>query len=402
MNKKGQIISWCLYDFANSSYSAVVAAVVFPVYFSKEIAHTQPQADLWWGWAISLSMALVAVSSPFVGGISDYSGRRKTLLIFYTIVAVTATTLLFLPQKGMVFLAFVLIIVANFATEGAFVFYNAYLRDIADKEHQGRVSGWGFGLGCMGSVVSLLVAIMLIRQGNTTLVWPFVGVFFLVFSLPAFFVLPPQKTGESLRRGAMKGVQVIISTLKEALTASKTRRFLFSYFLYKDALNTIIVFSSLYASSTLSFGTEELILLYLIIQVMASMGAIAFSVPTDKWGAWSVVMLSIIVWILLSIWTYFLKDKETFWIVASIGGFFLGTIQSASRALFCRFIPQGKDGEYFGIYALAGKSSSVIGPALFGLISSLTGNQRNGILFVTLMFFLGAIMMIGVRDEKEV
>jgi UMF1 family MFS transporter len=402
MNKKWQIISWCLYDFANSSYSAVVAAVIFPVYFSKEIAHTQPQADLWWGWAISLSMVLVAVSSPIMGGISDYSGRRKTLLIIYTLVAVTATSLLFIPRKGMIFLAFILIIVANFATEGAFVFYNAYLRDIADKEYQGRVSGWGFGLGYVGSVVSLLVAIMLIRQGNTALVWPFVGVFFLTFSLPAFFVLLPQKTHESLRRGAIKGVQVIISTLKEALTASKTRRFLFSYFLYKDAINTIIVFSSLYASSTLSFGTEELILLYLIIQVMASMGSIAFSVPTDKWGAWNVVMLSIIIWILLSTWTYFLKDKETFWIVASVGGFFLGTIQSASRTLFCRFIPQGKDGEYFGIYALAGKSSSVIGPALFGLISSLTGNQRNGILFVTFLFFLGAILMLGVRDEKEV
>ncbi|NOY65434.1 MAG: MFS transporter [Nitrospirae bacterium] len=402
MNKKGQIISWCLYDFANSSYSAVVAAVIFPVYFSKEIAPSQSQADLWWGWAISLSMALVAVSSPIMGGISDYSQRRKPLLIIYTLVAVTATSLLFIPQKGMVLLAFVLIIIANFATEGAFVFYNAYLRDIAEKGRQGRISGWGFGLGYVGSVVSLLVAIMLIRQGNTALVWPFVGGFFLIFSLPAFFVLPSQRTGESLRRGAAKGIRVIISTLKEAFTAPRTRRFLLSYFLYKDAINTIIVFSSLYASSTLSFGTEELILLYLIIQVMASMGSIAFSVPTDKWGAWNVVMLSIIIWILLSTWTYFLKEKETFWIVASVGGFFLGTIQSASRALFCRFIPEGKDGEYFGIYALAGKSSSVIGPALFGLISSLTGNQRNGILFVMLMFFLGAILMLGVRDEKEV
>lgn len=400
MNKKGQIFSWCLYDFANSSYSAVVAAVIFPVYFSKEIAHTQPQADLWWGWAISLSMALVAVSSPIMGGISDHSRKRKSLLVIYTIVAVAATSLLFIPKKGMVSLAFVLIIIANFATEGAFVFYNAYLRDIADRGYQGRVSGWGFMLGYVGSVVSLLVAIMLIRQGNTALVWPFVGVFFLVFSLPAFFMLPPQRTGESIRSGAVKGVQVIIAILKEAFTASNTRRFLLSYFLYKDAINTIIVFSSLYASATLSFGTEELILLYLIIQVMASMGSIAFSVPTDRWGAWNVVMLSLIIWILLSTWTYFLKEKETFWIVASMGGVFLGTIQSASRALFCRFIPEGRDGEYFGIYALAGKSSSVIGPAMFGLISSLTGNQRNGILFVMLMFFLGAMLMLGVREEK--
>jgi UMF1 family MFS transporter len=401
MSRKGQIFGWCLYDFANSSYSAVVAAVVFPVYFSKEIALSPSQGDLWWGWAISLSMALVAASSPVMGGISDYSGRRKSLLVLYTLVAVTATSLLFLPRKGMVLLAFALIVVANFATEGAFVFYNAYLRDIADRGHQGRVSGWGFGLGYLGSVISLVVAIILVRQGNTALIWPFVGLFFLIFSLPAFFVLPPQKTGESLHRGAMKGMRIITSTLKDALSNGGTRRFFLSYFLYKDALATIIVFSSLYASSTLSFGTEELILLYLVIQVTAMAGAFAFAKPADKWGAWNVVMLSIIVWVLLSIWTYFLRDKETFWVVASLGGFFLGTVQSASRAFFCRFIPEGKEGEYFGIYALAGKSSSIIGPAMFGLISSLTGNQRNGIIFVTVMFVLGAILLAGLKDSEK-
>ncbi len=112
MNKRAQILSWCLYDFANSSYSAVVAAVVFPVYFSREIASTSSEADLWWGLSMSISMAAVAITSPIMGGISDFSGKRKVLLIIYTLLAVLATSLLFLPQRGMVLLAFVLIVIA--------------------------------------------------------------------------------------------------------------------------------------------------------------------------------------------------------------------------------------------------------------------------------------------------
>ncbi len=403
MKNKSQVLSWCLYDFANSSYSAVVAAVVFPVYFSREIALTPQQADLWWGMAMSVSMAVVAITSPFIGGISDHGSKRKPLLFLYTLSAVVATGLLFLPQKGDVGLAFLLILIANFSTEGALVFYNAYLGDIAPPQMRGRVSGWGFGLGYIGSVISLLVALYLIREGYSRMVWPFVGVFFLFFSLPALFFLPSQR-GSTLgtMEAGKRGVSLIWSTFKEAIGKTKTRRFLIAYFLYKDAINTIIVFSSLFALQTLGFTQKEIVFLYVLIQISASLGAFVFSTPTDRWGAWQVLMLSLVVWIMLSSWTYFLKDKSSFWVVAVLGGAFLGVVQSASRTLFCRFIPEGKEGEYFGIYALSGKSSSVIGPALFGLISDLTGSQRNGILVVVFMFFFGALMLYGIEDRERV
>ncbi|RMG66630.1 MAG: MFS transporter, partial [Nitrospirae bacterium] len=345
-----QILAWCLYDFANSSYSAVVAAVVFPVYFSREIALSPSEADLWWGMAISVSMALVALTSPFMGGLSDYGSKRRPLLFLYTLSAVLATGLLFLPEKGQVGLAFLLILIANFSTEGALVFYNAYLGEIAPPDRRGRVSGWGFGLGYVGSVISLLVALYLIREGYSRMVWPFVALFFLVFSLPAFFFLPPQKASSlGTMEAGKRGVRLIWSTFKEAIRQRKTRRFLIAYFLYKDAINTIIVFSSLFALNTLGFPQKELVLLYLLIQVSAALGAFFFSLPTDRWGAWRVLMLSLLVWIILSGWTYFLKDKSSFWVVAFLGGAFLGVVQSASRAFFCKFIPAGREGEYFGI-----------------------------------------------------
>jgi len=182
MKNKRQILSWCLYDFANSSYSAVIAAVIFPVYFVKVIAETPAEGDLWWGRAISLSMLLVAVTSPVVGGISDYAGMRKRLLVAYSLVCVVAVGLLLFIEKGMVFEAFLLIIIANIAMEGSLVFYNAYLPDIAPKDHQGRVSGWGFGLGYAGSVLALLIAMLFMKNGVIRFSWPMVSIFYLLFS----------------------------------------------------------------------------------------------------------------------------------------------------------------------------------------------------------------------------
>ena len=397
-----QILAWCLYDFANSSYSAVVAAVIFPVYFSKHIALSPSQADLWWGGAVSVSMAAVALSSPLTGGISDYAGKRKNLLVLYTLIAVTATALLGIPGRGDLLLAFTLVVVSNFATEGALVFYNAYLKDIADPDFHGRVSGWGFGIGYLGSVVSLMIAIYLINHSLTVYVWPFVGGFFLIFSLPAFFVLPEsQRQTKGIGEAGKAGIEGLWNTFKDAIRNRQTRRFLIAYFLYKDAINTIIVFSSLFASRTLGFSTRELVILYILIQLTASLGAFLFSAPTDRWGPWQVLMLSLSVWIVLSLWTYFVSDKTGFWSIALLGGSFLGVVQSSSRALFSRFIPEGRQGEYFGIYALSGKSSSVLGPALFGLVSDITGSQRKGILVVVVLFILGALMLRGVKDYEK-
>ncbi|MFZ2198362.1 MAG: MFS transporter, partial [Thermodesulfovibrionales bacterium] len=143
-----QIISWCLFDFGNSSYSAVISAVVFPVYFVSAIAGgTAGQGDLWWGRAISLSMAFVAITSPFLGGIADYSGKRKRLLFFYTLLCILAVSSFSLLSKGMLLEGFILIVFANIGMEGGIVFYNSFLPEISRGEYQGRVSAWGYAVG---------------------------------------------------------------------------------------------------------------------------------------------------------------------------------------------------------------------------------------------------------------
>jgi MFS-type transporter involved in bile tolerance (Atg22 family) len=164
MQKKnrGQILSWCLFDFANSSYSAVIAAVVFPVYYVSVIVGDRTGlGDLWWGRAISLSMAFVAITSPFLGGIADYSGRRKQLLLVYTLLSVACVSALSFLKQGMVIEGFLLVMAANIGMEGGLVFYNSFLPEIAEKEFQGRVSAWGYAVGYAGSIASLLCALLL-------------------------------------------------------------------------------------------------------------------------------------------------------------------------------------------------------------------------------------------------
>ncbi|MBI3593155.1 MAG: MFS transporter [Nitrospirae bacterium] len=207
MNKR--ILSWCLFDFANSSYSAVIAAVIFPVYYANQIVGNElGQGDLWWGRAIAISMAIVAVSSPFLGGIADYAKIRKRFLISYTVICIVAVASFSFLQKGMALEGFVLIILANAGMEGGIVFYNSFLPEIAESSYQGRVSSWGFAIGYAGSIVSLLLALYLINRGLLNITWPMVAVFFGIFSLPAFLFLP-RDTKEKIKisSAAMEYIQ---------------------------------------------------------------------------------------------------------------------------------------------------------------------------------------------------
>jgi UMF1 family MFS transporter len=398
MNRR-QVVSWCLYDFANSSYSAVIAAVVFPVFFVREIAPTPAEGDLWWGRAISLSMALVALTSPVIGGLSDYTGLRKRLLIIYSLLCIIPVALLGFTERGMLVEAFILIVLANTGMEGALVFYNAYLPDMVPKAYHGRVSGWGFGIGYAGAVLSLLIAMWLINKELVHLTWPMISLFYFIFSLPAFYLLPPDRRNYPAGRPLLTGIKRSVRLISEVLRIKNVRRFLLAYWLYKDAINTIIVFSSIYASVTLSFRLDELVFLYLFVQITAMIGAIALSAPTDRWGPRKVVILSLFLWIGVTVGAYLVSSKVVFWLIAASAGLGLGSVQAASRALYSSFVPSEREGEYFGIYTLAGKTSAILGPLLFGWISSATGSQRTAVLSVLVLFISGLLVLFSVKSR---
>jgi UMF1 family MFS transporter len=351
---------------------------------------------------MSLSVLFVALSSPPLGAIADRSGVRKKMLFLYTVLCVLFVSLFVTIEPGMVVWGFLLAMLANIGFEGAMVFYNAYLPDLAPPERQGFVSGLGFGVGYAGSIAALLIAYPLLLRGHFDLTWLSVAAFFAIFSIPSFLYLPKDQPGETtLLRAAYEGIVGFSGLLAEVLRERELRRFLIAFFFYIDGVLTVIVVAGPYAENTLGFGATERIILFLVVQVSALVGALGLAKPTDVWGPKRVITMTLLMWTSLTVATYFIYSKAGFFVVAVLAGFGLGAVQAASRAMMAALIPKGKEAEMFGFYAFCGKSSSVLGPMVFGGVSyALAGNQRAAVLAIGSFFLIGLVLLQRVTDPK--
>lgn len=399
MNKH-TIAVWCLFDFANSIYYAVIPATIWSAYYATVIVgNDSGQGDLWWGRVISTSMLVIALTSPIMGAIADVVGIRKRLLITYTLVAVAATCLLSIVETGMVVLGFILSVISYIGTEGGQTFYNAYLPEIAPPDRRGRVSGWGFAVGYAGSMMALLMVLPLVHGGHLAPAFLLVGVGFLVFALPAFLWLPAdQPSYQSISGAARAGWRMTRETLHSLRQLPQLRRFLLAYFFYEDGVNTVINTAAVFAATTLGFEFAELIGLFATVQLSALIGAWFWAKPTDSLGPKRVVLIMLVQWTAVVTLAYFVHAKMHFFAIAVLAGSGLGAVQAASRAFMASLIPRGKEGEFFGLYALCGKTASIMGPLVFGLISSHTGgNQRLSILSVIAFYLVGALLLCRVR-----
>lgn len=403
MTSRRAVVSWCLYDFANSFYAAVIIATVWAAYYANVIVGNElGQGDLWWGRAVSLTMLFVAVTSPIVGSLADFTGLRKKLLLGYTLVSIAGTALLATVSPGMALYGFGLTVLANIGFEGSIVFYNSYLPELAPAERQGRLSGWGFATGYAGSMIGLLGALPLVKAGRYDAAFLFVAACFLVFSLPAFLWLPrDQPPAKSYRAACRDGLRGTWLTLKDIARTPSLRRFMLAYFLYEDGVNTIVYFSSIFAARTLGFAMSDLIVVFIVVQISALAGAYAWAKPTDVLGPKRVILFMLFLWINVVIAAYFVESRLMFFLLAALAGTGLGAIQAASRALMARMIPHGREGEFFGFYSLCGKSASVLGPLVFGMVSAYSGgNQRLGVLSVLPFLIIGGGLLFGVKDRR--
>jgi len=389
-----RILAWCLFDFANSAYSAVIVVTVFSVYYVTYIVGNEHGlGDLWWGRAISMSLLLVVLSGPFFGALADRAGMRKRFFIAFTGLCIGCIALFATLEQGMIVRGFALIAVANFAFESSQIYYNAYLPDIAPPERLGTVSGLGFAIGYLGSIVGLVVALPLVNAKQFNLIWILVAAFFAVFSIPAFLAMPKDRANPDRRVN-------FAHIFRDVLGNERLRRFLLAYFVYFDGVETTIVFSGIFAATTLKFTTPEVIKLFLAVQFSALAGALLLARPTDRWGAKRVISLTLLLWVGVSIGAYLAQTKATFTAVAVTAGLGLGSIQAASRALMASLIPRGKESELFGFYALCGKSSSILGPLVFGAVSYLAGNQRAAVAAVGVFFIVGLLLLQRVKSAS--
>lgn len=401
MNRR-TVGSWALFDFANSVYPAVVTTAVFPVFYVAHVVGGDGgEGELWWSWAVALSALLVAFSTPFLGALADRAGARKRFFVSYVTLCLAGVAAMSTLEAGMVVRGFVLFVIANVGFESALVFYNSYLPNIAPPEKQGRVSGLGFGVGYLGSALGLVMAIPFID--TIWIVWLLVAGFFLVFSVPAFLFLPSDKgrRDDASVSAEPRAGQSLAAVVVEVWRLKNLRNFLFSYFFYIDGVLTIIVMAGVVATGTFGFSQEDVIVLFLIVQFSALIGAFALAKPTDRAGPKKVLGGVLMLWIAAGVAAYFIQTQTQFYVLAIVAGLGLGSVQSASRAAMASLIPKGKEAEMFGFYALCGKSSSVLGPLLFGGVTYLAaGNQRPGFLVLTALFVVGLLLLQRVRDPR--
>ena len=404
VTRRRQVRSWVLFDFANSIYPAVMTTAVFPIYYvSTVVAGEGGEGELWWGSAVSLSALVVAFSAPLLGGIADKCGLRKRFLAVYVAVCLLGVSLLVTVGPGMVLAGFACFVVANIGFEGALVFYNAYLSDITPPEERGSVSGYGFGWGYLGSALGLILALIFLQvlfPGRIETVWPLVVGFFFIFSIPAFRHLPSDQGGDMrVREAAVWGTRRFLATFREVWGLRDLRRFLISYFFYIDGILTVIVMAGVIATETFGFDQTESIILFLVVQFSAMAGALTLAKPTDRLGPRKVLTGVLTMWVIAGVAAYFVQSTAVFYGLAVVAGIGLGSVQSASRAYMSLLIPEGREAEMFGFYAFCGKTSSVLGPLLFGLATFIAaGNQRPGFLVLTALMLTGLLLLRRVPD----
>lgn len=402
MNKK-QVGAWALFDFANSVYPAVITTAVFSGYYTGfVVGGDDGRGTQLWGNAVSLSALIVALTAPLLGAIADRGGARKRFMLFYTGVCLFGVTLFATLDAGMALRGFILFVVANVGFESALVFYNSFLPDIAPPDKQGRISGLGFGVGYLGSAIGLMMAIPLVD--TIELVWLATAAFFLVFSIPAFLYLPKDEPGGmTVPQAAKWGLTNMASIVGEVWKLKDLRNFLLAFFFYIDGVLTIIVMAGPVAEQTFGFGEVERIVLFLVVQFSALAGAFAMAKPTDVAGPKKVLTGVLMLWIVTGIAAFFVQSATVFFGLAVLAGFGLGSVQSASRSYVSLLIPEGRESEMFGFYALCGKSSSVMGPFLFGMATVLAGgDQRPAFLVLTLLFIIGLVLLQRVPNPPAI
>jgi UMF1 family MFS transporter len=399
---RGTIFSWTLFDFANTGFYVIIITLVFPIYFKNVIAGGN---EAYWGRAISTSMLLTAVLGPLFGSIADASNRKKYFLGLFTGACVAATAGLFFTGAGTIGLAVVLLVIANIGFEGGTVFYDALLPEISSEEYYARISGYGFAMGYFGSLIILLIVLPILSGSPTDFqtrsTFLIAAAFFALFSLPLFFGLKEEGERQSAGSNPVgEGYRRLRQTFTHIRQYRSITRFLLAFFVYNDSILTVILFAGIFADKTLGMSTSELIYFFIIVQLSALIGSLAFGAITNRIGARRVIVITLLIWIGVVIWAYFIQSKGAFFMVGAVAGIGLGSSQSTSRALMALLTPYEKKTEFFGFYdGFFGKASAIIGPLVFGEVSAAFG-MRPAMLVLGGMFLLGITLILRVPDIR--
>ena len=406
-----KIINFAFYDFANSAFTTIIITFIFSTYFAKQIAPNPILGQSYWGWTNGITGIVVAIIGPLLGSFADKKNFTSLFIKLFTIICIILTSLLWFSKPSEEYLIYTLVVVglANLFYELSLIFYNSILKSITRTNNLGKSSGFSFALGYIGGILVLIICIKIFID-NTT--FPFgltkensaniratsivVALWYLIFSIPFLFSL--KKKIENKKNGFTNS----ISKIKELVWnngLNNIGKFLIARMLYADGLNAIIVMGGIFAVGVFNLEIKDLLLLSILMNITAFIGAILGGYANDKFTSKFVIIFSLIGLIISSTIILFIQSNIFFLIFASINGLFIGPIQSASRVFITKSIDENSQASGFGLFALSGKLTSFIGPLLVSTVTFITNSQRIGFSAAIFLLLIGFLILLKVKEN---
>ena len=423
-NNKKLINAWASFDWANSVYNLIVTTAIFPIYYLTttqdvyggemvQFFNLNIKNSVLYSFAISFSFLVIVFISPILSGIADFGGLKKRFMQFFTYLGSLSCIGLYFFTGENVEYGIACSVLASIGYAGSLVFYNGFLPEVTSNEFMDKVSAKGFSMGYIGSVILLIVNLLLYQKyelfgfenGSSATRFGFVlvGIWWIGFSQISFYYLKDRGerkkvTWNILGNGA-KELKKVFKIVKSKLVMN---RFLTSFFLFSMGVQTVMLLAPLFADKEIGLGADEMIIVVLIIQVIAIAGAYFFAFLSNLRGNGFAISTTLIIWIFICIAGFFLKDKVSFYTLAGFLGFVMGGIQSISRSTYSKLIPsETKDtASFFSFYDITEKLAIVIGSLSYGLIDQVTGSMRNSMLFMSI-FFIGGFILLQIANLKK-
>ena len=407
--------AWAWYDWANSAYFTTIVTAIFPRFFATyAAAGVEPaEATARFGAITTVSVALIAVISPILGAIADYSGIRKRLLAAFMLIGVSSAAALVLIEQGDWMLASMLFVVGNLGVSGSTVFYDSLLPHVARPDETNRVSAAGYALGYFGGGLLLLLNLAWVLSPETfgfadtvaatKASFVSVAVWWLVFSIPLLRTVPEPPI--QLEAGEQRGGSVVTAAFgRLGRTFGEIRKYRHAFILfiamllYQDGIQTIIRMASVFGAE-MGIDINAQIAAFVMVQWLGIPFSFLFGGLGSRIGTKRALFIALGVYTLTAIMGYFMRTVTHFFILAGLVATVQGGSQALSRALFARLIPARKASEFFGFYAVAERFATVLGPLVFTLSVAMTGSSRIAILFIIVFFVAGAALLALVDED---
>ena len=407
-----EIIAWCLFDFGQSSFSTLIVTFIFSAYIAKSVATNEVFGVSAFGWALSLSGFLVAILSPVLGSIADFTPKKKPWLLILTIASAITTALLFFTQPKPSHLLYGLIMFgfANTFIEVGQVFYNSFLPKIAPRKLIGEISGFGWGSGYVGGLIALILALVIFIQPyfiphtnglNIRATTLMAAVWIAIFCTPLFiYVKDHYIFNRSMKSVIHAGIKSLFNTFHHVRKNKQVFQFLIARLIYTDGINTLLNMGGIFAAIIFGLTFNELLLFGIAMNITAGVGAFTLAKLNDRIGSAKMVAITLVLIMALGLCIVFTHDKLIFWIAALSLGLFVGPVQSASRSLMAQIAPSKMMTQMFGLYALSGKVTSFIAPFFVATITQFSGSPRLGMSFVFVLMLAGLACLAPLLKKK--